>query len=74
MFKYVWIIILVGIYLIFGYASVKDIITTSKLREYDNIVDLFDSLNSVTIGFISFTVLILACSSFLYWIYCIAGG
>lgn len=74
MFKYVWIIILVGLYLFWGYSTVKDIITTLSNHEYDNIIDLFDDLNPSSVGFIYLTVLVLACASFVYWIISITGG
>ena len=74
MFKYVWIIILVGLYLLWGYSTVKDIITTLRIHEYDNIIDLFDDLDPSSVGFIVLTVLILACFSFMYWIISVAGG
>jgi uncharacterized membrane protein len=74
MFKYVWILILVGLYVLFGYSTIKDIINTLKQHEYDDILDFFDDLESPSIAFIVLTVLVLACSSFGYWIICAAGG
>lgn len=74
MFKYVWIIILVGLYLFWGYSTVKDIIDTLKYHEYDNTINLFDDLDPSSVGFIFLTVLVLACSSFVYWIIGITGG
>lgn len=74
MFKYVWILILVGLFVLWGYSAVKDIIDTLKHYDFDNILGLFDELDPSSNGFILFTVLILACSSFMYWIICAAGG
>lgn len=74
MFKYVWILILVGLYLLWGYSAVKDIITTLRIHEYDNIIDLFDDLDPSSNGFIIFTAVILASFSFVYWLFCITGG
>lgn len=74
MFKYVWILILVGLYLLWGYSTVKDIINTLKWHNFDNILELFDFLDPSSNGFILLTVLIIACSSFVYWIFCNVGG
>ena len=74
MFKYVWILILVVLYLLWGYSAVKDIIDTFKNYTFDNILGLFDELDPSSSGFLLLTVLILACSSFMYWIICVAGG
>lgn len=74
MFKYVWIIILIGLYLLWGYSAVKDIIDTLKCHVFDNILELFEYLDPSSNGFILLTVLLLACSSFVYWIIGIAGG
>lgn len=74
MFKYVWVLILVVLYLFWGYSTVKDIIDTLKDYCFDNILDFFDELDPSSTGFILLTVLTLACSSFVYWIYCIVGG
>ena len=74
MFKYVWILILVGLYLLWGHSTVKDIIDTLKDYCFDNILEFFDELDPSSSGFILLTVLILACSSFVYWLYCITGG
>lgn len=74
MFKYVWILILVGLYLLWGYSAVKDIIDTLKDYCFDNILEFFDELDPSSSEFILLTVLTLACFSFVYWLYCITGG
>lgn len=74
MFKYVWVLILVGLYLFWGYSTVKDIINTLKDYCFDNIFELFGFLDPESNGFILLTVLIVACSSFVYWLYCNVGG
>lgn len=74
MFKYVWIMILVGFYLFWGYSTVKDIIDMLKLHCVDNILELFDFLDPSSHGFIILTVFGLVCSSFVCWVFCIAGG
>ena len=73
MFKYIWILISVGLYLLWGYSTVKDIIDVLKHNDFDNILELFEFLDPGSNGFLLLTVLILACSSFVYWLYCIVG-
>ena len=74
MFKYVWILILVGLYLLWGYSAVKDIIDTLNDYCFNNVLEFFDELDPESNGFILLTVLTLACFSFVYWLYCIVGG
>lgn len=74
MFKHVWILILVGLYVLWGYSAVKDIIDTLKDRSFDNILELWDDLDPSSGAFIGFTLIALASFSFVYWIYCITTG
>ncbi len=68
MFKYVWIIILVGIWLLWGWATVKDIIKTLQNHDYDNVFELLDDLEPSSAGFIVCTLSVLGISSLIAWL------
>lgn len=68
MFKYVWIIIIFGIWLLWGWATVKNIIRTLHDRDYDNIFELLDDLDPSSAGFIVCTLLVLGIASLITWL------
>lgn len=68
MFKYIWIIILVGIWLLWGWTTVKDIIRTLRDRDYDNVFELLDDLEPVSAGFICLNLIVLGLASLLAWL------
>ena len=69
MFKYVWIIIVVGAYLLWGWSTVKDIIETMRKDDYDSVFELLENLENVSsMAFIFCTVIILGSVSFIVWL------
>lgn len=68
MFKYIWIIIIFVIWLLWGWATVKDIIRTLHDRDYDNVFELLDDLDPGSAGFIVCTLFVLAVVSFAGWL------
>ncbi len=74
MFKYVWIIILVGIWLLWGWATVKDIIKTLQNHDYDNVFEFLDDLEPGSCGFIFGTLITLVVASLIAWIISLASA
>lgn len=68
MFKYIWIMIIIGLYLLWGYRSVKDCIEVFNRHSYDDIVDFLDELDPCSAGFIVLTLLIVVGASFFAWL------
>lgn len=69
MFKYVWIIIIFVVWLLWGWATVKDIIRTLQNHDYyDNVFELLDDLDPGSAGFIVGTLFVLAVVSFAGWL------
>lgn len=68
MFKYVWIIIIFIVWLLWGWATIKDIIRTWQDRDCDNVFELLDNLEPGSCGFIFSTLIILGLASLLAWL------
>ena len=68
MFKYVWIIIIFVVWLLWGLATIKDIIRTLQDHDYDNVFELLDNLEPGSAGFIVCTLLVLGIASLIAWL------
>lgn len=68
MFKYVWIIIIFVVWLLWGWATVKDIIKTWQDHDHDNVFELLDDLEPGSCAFIFGTLIILGLASLLAWL------
>lgn len=68
MFKYVWIIIIFVVWLLWGWATVKDIIRTLHDYDYDNVFELLDNLDPLSEAFIVCTLLVLGIASLIAWL------
>jgi hypothetical protein len=73
MFKYVWIIIIFVVWLLWGLATIKDIIRTLQDHGYDNVFELLDDLEPESAGFIVCTLLVLGIASLIAWLMSLAG-
>lgn len=68
MFKYVWIVIIVGAFLLWGWTAVKDCIDVFSRHSYDNIFEFLDELDPSSAGFIILSLLIIIGASFYVWL------
>ncbi len=68
MFKYVWIIIIFVVWLLWGLATVKDCIEVFNRHSYDNIFEFLDYLDPSSAGFIILSLLIIVGASFFAWL------
>ena len=67
-FKYFWLFVILIIWLIFAYYSIKNFIFRLKDKNNENLLDAFESLDDYSIKWLCTTIAFCSLCSFLYFL------
>ncbi len=72
MFKYIWLIVLIILWSLWGYLTLKDCIKLKK-RGFNDVYEFINNLKTESFAFILTTLLVVISFSFYAWIISLMG-